>query len=558
MSNPELHSLDDYQQFITNTIEPWTREKRIALAAAVAERWLPVYESFSEEEEWGDPSILQRAVEAVWNCALGKKLTAKDQKLHKNRVDENTPHSDDFAVDMDEVIVTTAIIDYALDCCMKDDNTGDVVTALLYGLEAVAPGIYTEAGELPQDVLESPRFHDMMKKELNPLLDNLPEANEQEIDMYRQEIMSTPVFKEDGVGPLPADVWESPLVSQVLERVAKLRKGFSAIAPQIAEKMAAINQEFETPEVKAEVQQTALDAWKLPQVQNELKKQLETLELIGDLAQIDQKQIKALRRKLTSSDIVATKPPPPDRRMTNEAVFEQYRRFVEIDFKHQSDRENNKELMEAMAAFGQLPTHYLSEWAGRYSRRKLVLEGNQKHDIVGRNALLARYSKNDAATQGDPGWDEETRSSFERSYQYMPRGEGGIEARTPYQPHHYGPSLRQLCIERRLAGDSEQDVWNYITQWARHRPSAWDEEDQRKKKKLPYATPELGERLTRALSWRDTDDVNYPWTTEVDGETWRIALNDFPDDVMYTLIVDDKVIGKFQEWPQTWVRDMVG
>ena len=91
MSHPELKSLDDYQQFVSHTIKPWSRERRIALAAAMAERWLPVYESFSEEEDWGDPSILKRAVEAVWNCALGKELTPKDHVLLKNRVEENTP-----------------------------------------------------------------------------------------------------------------------------------------------------------------------------------------------------------------------------------------------------------------------------------------------------------------------------------------------------------------------------------------------------------------------------------------------------------------------------------
>src|ERR1044072_546109 len=100
MSNPELKSLVDYQQFVTNTIKQWSHQQRIALAAAMAERWLPVYESFSEEEDWGDPSILQRAVEAVWNCALGKELTRKDHILLTNRVEENTPHGADFAVDI--------------------------------------------------------------------------------------------------------------------------------------------------------------------------------------------------------------------------------------------------------------------------------------------------------------------------------------------------------------------------------------------------------------------------------------------------------------------------
>ena len=109
-------------------------------------------------------------------------------------------------------------------------------------------------------------------------------------------------------------------------------------------------------------------------------------------------------------------------------------------------------------------------------------------------------------------------------------------------------------MEGRLAGSTDQDVWDSILEWARHRPPAWEEEDRRKKKRLAYTTPELGELLTRELSWRATDDVNYPWTTDVAGETWRIGLNDFPDDLMYTLIVNDKVIGKFHEWPERWHR----
>jgi len=148
MSNPELKSLVDYQQFVTNTIKQWSHQQRIALAAAMAERWLPVYESFSEEEDWGDPSILQRAVEAVWNCALGKELTRKDHGIHKARVEENMPHMDDFSSDIEEALATSAMVDYALDSCVSDDNTGDVVTALVCGIEGLAPQIRNE-GELP-------------------------------------------------------------------------------------------------------------------------------------------------------------------------------------------------------------------------------------------------------------------------------------------------------------------------------------------------------------------------------------------------------------------------
>jgi hypothetical protein len=42
--------------FLHETIEPWSPEQRVALAAAIAERWLPVYETFSAAEQWGDPA----------------------------------------------------------------------------------------------------------------------------------------------------------------------------------------------------------------------------------------------------------------------------------------------------------------------------------------------------------------------------------------------------------------------------------------------------------------------------------------------------------------------
>ena len=554
MSNPELKSLDDYQQFVSNTIKPWSRERRIALAAATAERWLPVYESFSEEEDWGDSSILKRGVEAVWDCALGKKLTPKDHALLKNRVEENTPHVDDFGIDLEEVIAASAAIDHALNCCMSADNTEDVVWAMVSGFEGIAPGISTDADEVSRDVLESPQFRDFLKQEVKPLVDNLPAADNEEVDILREELRSTPAVWDGGEGHLPPEVWESPQVNEEIEKTVKLRKGLSGIFPVIAQKIQALRPNFETPQTKKAAEQASQNVWQLPQVQAELKKQLELLELVDHMAQIDPQQIKALRQKLTSKEITGSVAPRPDPRMTNEAVFQRYRGLIEIDLKHQLDWENNNEYMNVMATYGTLKTQYLSEWASRYSRRKLVLEGNAMLDVLARDALLERCSKKDAAVQGNPGWDEETRSLFELSYQHMPRIEGGIEVRTPYEPHSYGPSLRQLCIARRLAGDSDEDVWNSIAQWARHRPAAWEAEDRRKKQKRAYATPELGERLTRELSWRHTNDVDYPWTTAVAGETWRIGLNDFPDDFMYTLVIDENVIGKFHDWPNCWYR----
>ena len=83
MSNKEFNSLDDFERFVKNTITPWSPEQRIALAASMVERWLPIYQSFSEDEEWGDPALFERAVQSVWKCVLGDELTPKDRKRYE-------------------------------------------------------------------------------------------------------------------------------------------------------------------------------------------------------------------------------------------------------------------------------------------------------------------------------------------------------------------------------------------------------------------------------------------------------------------------------------------
>jgi uncharacterized protein YjaG (DUF416 family) len=298
MSNPELNSLDDYQQFVTNAIKPWPREKRIALAAALAERWLPVYESFSEEEEWGDPKILRRAVGTVWSCAVGNKLTRREQGLIKNRIGENTPHVDDFAVDVEDAIATAAIIDYALDCCVSDDNTSDVVMAMTSGFEGVAPGIYSDADEVSHEVLDSSQFKDFLKNQVRSVIEKQPPPGEEEVDVFRQDLMSTPAAWDGGVGPLPPETWQSPEITEQIENTMKLRNGLAEIFPMIAQKIQALREEYETPETQKAAAQASQNIWQLPQVQEELKKQLELLKLIGDMPQIDQEQIDALRQKI--------------------------------------------------------------------------------------------------------------------------------------------------------------------------------------------------------------------------------------------------------------------
>jgi hypothetical protein len=56
------------------------------------------------------------------------------------------------------------------------------------------------------------------------------------------------------------------------------------------------------------------------------------------------------------------------------------------------------------------------------------------------------------------------------------------------------------------------------------------------------------------IAWTRTDDAAFPWEAHPKGQHWRIRLNDFPDDHMYTIVVNGAELGDFDDWPETWDR----
>jgi hypothetical protein len=56
------------------------------------------------------------------------------------------------------------------------------------------------------------------------------------------------------------------------------------------------------------------------------------------------------------------------------------------------------------------------------------------------------------------------------------------------------------------------------------------------------------------VSWEGTQDPIYPYRAVVDKQVWVIRINDFPEEALYTLFVDDKAAFDFDDWPYTWKR----
>ena len=60
--------------------------------------------------------------------------------------------------------------------------------------------------------------------------------------------------------------------------------------------------------------------------------------------------------------------------------------------------------------------------------------------------------------------------------------------------------------------------------------------------------------LAKTIAWKRTTDPQYPFAAEVEGDRRIIRLNDFPDEHLYTLIVNGKEIISFDDWSAKWSR----
>ncbi|HYL78333.1 MAG TPA: hypothetical protein VEU96_29350 [Bryobacteraceae bacterium] len=70
----------------------------------------------------------------------------------------------------------------------------------------------------------------------------------------------------------------------------------------------------------------------------------------------------------------------------------------------------------------------------------------------------------------------------------------------------------------------------------------------------PMTPPALEEFLHTHVEWRPTGDVMEPWRSQQGRNRWSLRLNDFPDEHLYTLLINGRSVGSFDDWPVEWLK----
>lgn len=56
------------------------------------------------------------------------------------------------------------------------------------------------------------------------------------------------------------------------------------------------------------------------------------------------------------------------------------------------------------------------------------------------------------------------------------------------------------------------------------------------------------------LTWARSGQPERPYCVTVDGTPWVIQINEFPEEALYTLLINDAEAGSFDDWPPAWTR----
>lgn len=116
------------------------------------------------------------------------------------------------------------------------------------------------------------------------------------------------------------------------------------------------------------------------------------------------------------------------------------------------------------------------------------------------------------------------------------------------------PTVCYLLRQWRAQGKSYDECFAELRDWSRRPPrglkqiAEWTRARKRGKR-LP-----IDPYFDQPVLWQRSKDLLRPWQAEVNGQYWQLSLNDFPEEFLCTLLVNDEPVGTFNDLPSTWER----
>lgn len=62
--------------------------------------------------------------------------------------------------------------------------------------------------------------------------------------------------------------------------------------------------------------------------------------------------------------------------------------------------------------------------------------------------------------------------------------------------------------------------------------------------------------VEKKVAWNQSVDPSHPFEAEFNSDRLVIRVNDFPDENLYTLFVNDEEVLRFDEWPGQWRKPL--
>jgi hypothetical protein len=119
------------------------------------------------------------------------------------------------------------------------------------------------------------------------------------------------------------------------------------------------------------------------------------------------------------------------------------------------------------------------------------------------------------------------------------------------------PPIQWLMGQAQAQGADEAAQYENVLRWVL-RPDLysyrWREFGGEEFKRLSCDRKDDLQLLRRKVVYESTGDPEYPLRAEEAGTVWRIRINEFPDEPLFTLLIGEKEVIDFDNWPGRWKR----